>query len=402
MKKSFKTTSLVTTAFWGTVLSISILLSSINTATGLEIGNPGTGITQGNLVIHPILKLKGRYDDNIFLTENDKKDDLIGIIMPGVNIEFPWDNNILMLDFIASLHYFKDHPSENHQDYQLKGMLNLRSSDFSLKIEELFLDTSSRENTDFQERVKRIENSASAALLWSANSFELQGKYKHFLEDYKDDIYRPYDHQEHFGILTGFYRIAPKTKILLEYTYNRIIYNQDWDRDGYYNELRAGLKGEISSKLTATTKVGYQDRRYNDDSVWDDFTGIVGLLTLEYAISRNINLRGGWERTTRESTFGENSYYLLNRGWLAYSQQLAHKIRGYVQIQYSNYRYPKASPTDGTKRKDDVWRPEIGIRYQIQTWLQAQIGYEYRLRDSNRDGGDYKNNRLTLELSATY
>ncbi len=233
----------------------------MNTAAGLEVGTPGTGITQGNLVIHPILKLKGQYDDNIFLDENDTEDDLIGIIMPGVYLEFPWDNNILMLDFLASLHYFKDHPSQNHQDYQLKGMLNLRSSDFSLKIEELFLDTSSRENTDFQNRVKRIENTASAALLYSANAFELQGKYKHFLVDYKEDIYRPYDHQEHFGILTGFYRIAPKTKLLLEYTYDRIIYHQDWDRDGYYNELRAGVKGALTGKLTATAKVGYPDRR---------------------------------------------------------------------------------------------------------------------------------------------
>jgi len=240
------------------------------------------------------------------------------------------------------------------------------------------------------------------AILYSPNAFEIQGKYKHFLRDFKKDIYRPYDHQEHFGILTGYYRIAPKTKALLEYTYDRIIYHSDQDRDGYYNELRAGLKGQLATKLTATAKVGYQDRRYHNDSIWDDYNGIVGYIALEYFISRTSHLRGGWERTTRESTYQQNSYYLLNRAWLAYSQQLAHKIRGYIQIQYNNYRYPQTSTAEGKKRRDDVWRPEIGLRYQVQTWLQAQLRYEYRERNSNLDGRDYEDNRITLELSATY
>ncbi len=368
----------------------------------MEIGKPGTGITQGSLVIHPRLKFRGEYDDNIFLTDRGAEDDLIGVIMPGVSLELPWDKNYLSLDYQATLHYFKDHPDQNHQDHRLKGLFSFVFSSMTLKAEDLFLDTSSRENTDFTERIKRIENTGSIALLYQANAFELQGRYKNFYEDYDQQIYSPYDHMEHYGILTGFYKIAPKTKALIEYTYDRIVYREDRNRDGYYNEVRAGFTGEITSKLTGTAKVGYQSRQYHDESIWDDFNGVVGYVLLEQVFSTNSDLRLGWERSLHEATSEQNSFYLLNRGWLAYSRQLAHKIRGFARIQYSNYSYPKESALYGKKRQDDVWEPQIGIRYQIQVWLAAECSYTFKNRDSNLPGKDYQDNRFIIELSGTY
>ncbi|MFH1039266.1 MAG: outer membrane beta-barrel protein [PVC group bacterium] len=397
-----KSTKFIPALFWGGVLSVGILLSTTDEVSGLEIGKPGTGITQGKLVIHPRLTLRGEYDDNIFLSDRGAEDDLIGILIPGVSVELPWDNNYLFLDYQAFLHYYKDHTDQNHQDHRLQGLCSLVFSPLTLKIEDLFWKTSSRENTDFSNLVKRIENTGSIALLYAANAFELQGRYKNFYQDYDENSYRPYDHMEHYGILTGFYQVAPKTKALIEYTYDRIVYREDRDRDGYYNEVRGGFVGELASKLTGTAKVGYQSRQYYDDSVWDDYDGIVGYVLLEQVFSRNSDLRVGWERSTHESTWERNSYYLLNKGWLAYSQQLAHKIRGFARIQYSNYRYPQESAFYGKKRRDDIWKPEAGIQYQIQAWLSAEFRYIYKVRDSNLPGKDYQDNRFILELSATY
>jgi len=384
------------------LLSGSILLIGSNSASGLEFGVPGNGITQGNLMFHPYLRLKGQYDDNIFYAEKDKESDWIGIVTPGVIIELPWDNNLLQFDLRALLYYFHQHPRENHQDYQLKGLFNYNFSSFKLKLEDLFLRTSSRENTDYSYRIKRIENTGSAALLYSANSFELQCEYKNFYINYYDDVYHKYDHQEHFGILTGFYRIAPKTKALVEYTYDGIRYQDDKDRDGFYNEVRVGFKGEITSKLHGIVKVGYQAREYHDDSIWEDYDGIVGLVSLEQRFSQYSDLRIGWERKALESTYELNSFYLINRFWVSYTQQLAHKLRGYAKIKYINYRYPQYSLTYDKKRNDDIWEPEVGVVYRIQDWLTAELSYRYRDRDSNLPGKDYQDNRIGLELSAIY
>jgi len=383
-------------------LVLALLFCSPLPAPGLEAGPPGFGISQGNLVIHPRLAVRGEYDDNIFLTDRDRKQDLIGILLPGIALEFPWENNLLVLDYQAWLHYYLDNTDQNHDDHRIHGRLSLLAAPFSLKLEDTFLKTSSREDTDYSERVERIENTARAAILYLANKFQVQGAYENYLYRYDERIYRPYDHTEHRGILTGFYQAAPKTKALLEYTYNRIIYRDNDDRDGYYNEIRAGFIGEVTAKLTGTVKVGYQERRYREDSVWDDYRGITGYALLDYIFSPQQELRLAWERTVQESTFAGNSYYLLNRAWIYYSRQLAHKIRGYARLQYSNYRYPQSSEIRDEKRRDNIWQPEIGLKYQIQPWLTAEIKYRYRDRDSNWPDRDYRNNRFYLELSAIY
>lgn len=371
-------------------------------AAGLEVGPPGTGISQGSLVIHPRFKIQGEYDDNILLTDRNPKQDLIGVLVPGVGVEFPWEDNLFILDYQAELNYYRDYPNQNHQDHRLHGGLSLLAAPFSIKAEDTFLKTSSRDNTDYSNLVERIENTAKAAVIYLANKFQVQGGYENYLYRYQDRIYRPYDNTEHRGILTGYYQAAPKTKALLEYTYSRILYRDTDDRDGYYNEVRAGFIGEITSKLTGTAKIGYQERRYREDSIWDDYRGIVGYALLEQVFSKEHDLRLAWERTVQESTFSGNSYYLLNRAWIYYSRQLDHKLRGFIRLQYSNYRYPHFSPDLDGRRRDNIWEPEVGIRYQIQSWLTAEFKYRYRNRDSNWPEKDYRNNRFFLELSAIY
>ncbi|MDP8236377.1 MAG: outer membrane beta-barrel protein [Candidatus Erginobacter occultus] len=384
------------------ILSAGILFLPALPAPGLEIGSPGHGISQGSLVIHPRLEIRGEYDDNIFLTDRDRKEDLIGVLVPGIALEFPWDENLLLLDYQASLFYYREYSDQNHDDHRLHGRISLLAAPFSLKAEDTFLKTSSRENTDFADRVERTENTGKAALIYLANKFQVQGGYENYLYRYDERVYRPYDHTEHRGILTGFLQVAPKTKSLLEYTYSRILYRDNKDRDGYYNEVRAGFIGEITSKLTGTAKIGYQERRYREDSIWDDYRGIVGYALLEQVFSREHDLRLAWERSVQESTFAGNSYYLLNRGWIYYSRQLDHKIRGFIRLQYSNYRYPESNLGREGKRRDNIWEPEVGIRYQVQSWLAAEFKYRYRNRDSNWPEKDYRNNRFYLELSAIY
>jgi hypothetical protein len=384
------------------ILTSALIFLSSSAAPGLEVGPPGRGVSQGRLVLHPRLAVQGYYDDNIFLIDRDRQDDLIWVLLPGVALKFPWEDNLLVLDYQASLHYYLDHNDQNHDDHRLHGRLSLLAAPFSLKLEDTFLKTSSRENTDYSDRIERTENTAKAALIYLANKFQVQGGYENYLYRYDDRVYRPYNHTEHRGILTGFLQVAPKTKALLEYTYNRILYDDNKDRDGYYNEVRAGFIGEITSKLTGTAKVGYQERQYREDSIWDDYRGVVGYVLLEQVFSKEHDLRLAWERTVQESTFKGNSYYELNRVWIYYSRQLDHKIRGFVRLQYSNYRYPHRSLEFEEKRKDNIWQPEIGVRYQIQPWLTAEARYRFRDRDSNWPGKDYRNNRFFLELSAIY
>jgi len=366
----------------------------------LKVGNPGEGIFVGDLLVRPSLRVKGSYDDNIFWTDKDAEEDYFLTISPAILLEYLNNEYLARFSYGADILYFLRNASQNHCNHRLTGLLSYSFSDYTIKVNDLFRRTSERFETEERNWVRRIENTGQVMLSRNFLDLDLDLSYKNFYRDYLQDGYRQYNHQQHSGIAVLFYQMAPRTKALLEYTYNRILYLTAEERNGYYNEVRGGLKGKLTDKLTALAKVGYQNRQYEEKDL-EDFSGLVGLVSLEEYFSARTNLRLSWERTLRESTYSANNFYLINRAQASLGQQLLEKIRGYLDLIYLNHRY-RVSPPGEPKRRDDIWMARAGVRYQIQPWLYLNASYTYSNRDSNLAGMDYQDNLASLELVSYY
>jgi hypothetical protein len=80
--------------------------------------SPAVSLGQ-RLVVTPSLAVGERYDDNIF-QENDKEDDFVTVITPGINLLYrPSVNTSLDFTYRPSLEFFKDHSDENQVSHYL-------------------------------------------------------------------------------------------------------------------------------------------------------------------------------------------------------------------------------------------------------------------------------------------
>ena len=71
---------------------------------------------------------------------------------------------------------------------------------------------------------------------------------------------------------------------------------------------------------------------------------------------------------------------------------------------YERRIYPNDATVGGdTKRRNDsFWNTSVELRYEIQRWMSAAVGYKFRSRDSNLNSLDYNNNRCYAEMTIAF
>ena len=380
-----------------------------------QIGQPGQGISYGLLTLHPFLNAEVEYDRNIYLVDKNAKDDFITTISPGVHLEFPWDSNLIRLTYRADILYYSHYSRLNNTRHFLEGLLNYRFYKHSLELYERFRHTDTRQDTEFAQRIKRNENRAGILVREFFNKYDIALGYENYLKHFITYGYRAYNYQKHSALAQGRYKISPKLRALLEYNYTYIDYDHlienpypdtggNLRSNAYFNQLLVGIDGRITSKLSATAKVGYQVRNYKEEGK-NDYDGSVGYLVVNQAFSPYSQLELGGKKTLSESTYTISNYYNIIWGWLRYEHQLSHKFRGALVFTYRNHRYPSPSSEGSSperKRHDDIWRGTAELNYRLQPWLNLKLRYSYLTRNSNIPGLDYIDSRVAIILASHY
>ena len=94
--------------------------------------NAKTGRRVGTVLIYPTLSVQQRYNDNIYVTEQNTENDFITSIQPEVTIETEKGRHNFALDAAADISHYHEHTSENTEDFTigfsstLEGYHNLK------------------------------------------------------------------------------------------------------------------------------------------------------------------------------------------------------------------------------------------------------------------------------------
>lgn len=360
----------------------------------------------GSVEVHSRVAVAEQYDDNIFWEPSDKKQDWITILSPGIRFDLPFkaEQHLLSLDYYADIAWFNEFSSQNYQNHYITSLLDLDFNNWCLNFKDKFTpQTSDRADTEFTARIKRRENNFNALFSKEFNKLSFDVSYDNFLVRYNESDLKDLDRIEQVGTLTGYTQILPKTRALLEYNYSDISYSRENERNGYYNQLRIGLEGRPTNKMTLMGKVGYQARQYRDEgeSDWDHVAAYVDLIE---RFTDRTTLILNYLLTAAESTYSMNNYYQQNNFSAELRQRIFTKFTAYVGGYYGQNDYPDVT-TEGSqtaKRRDKIWTAKAGLRYDIKEWIFAQIEYNYRDRDSNLDLLDYVDNNVQLSVSAEF
>jgi hypothetical protein len=345
------------------------------------------------------------FDDNIYLTENDKKSSFISTTRVGADYGVQIPNSALLFNANAMAGYNAyTHNASNNNYWDVIAGLNLKNNYFTVGNNCLF--TSDPANNELTDRARRINNRAYLEAVTSKEKMFGAGvTFADTVDYYTQDINNVKDLNRN-RIDAGaqfYYNMSPKTNFFVEYVYNSIAYSNDkLLNDSQGGSVAAGVKGQISPKVTGTAKVSYDYRDYADNKPGtNNFNSLLGyLVSAKWQVSSQTEIGISGNRSMEETSYINNRYFVDTALALSGSQKFYDRYTASLTVAYENMRYPNAD-TSGGKRSDDLYTLRPALDYQFLDWLSAGAWYQFRTRKSDRSY-DYDNNRVGVFVKGIF
>ena len=367
---------------------------------------PEQRIEFGILRLHPSFQTSYEFDDNITLAESDPKSDSIFTQTLGLIGEANVGDQHFEGGYGAEIvNFVKDHEENavNHMGYAATDLL---FGDFSITLKDLFEKTTGRLFDETSARDRFFINTVDTLARYDRPRWAAETGWRHNTILHSD-AFKANDYNEDILAILAGYKVFPKTLFLVETDLGKVEYYRAGSANQEYWQIFGGVRGEVTNRITAAAKIGFQDRQLGDvpgQGSQTDYEGIVADADISYQHSDTQSTRLTYQRTVRTSTFADNSWYRSDRIALTHSKRFLHKFVLTPLLGWQMNDYPEMATVGGeTKRRDDhFFQAEIELRYEIREWLSTGIAYRYRARQSNLDALDFENNRFMVDLKLAY
>ena len=335
------------------------------------------------------------------------QDDGISKTIPGFVLALPLGRHKVDLGFRAEiLRYFNLTRQDTEHYFVLGNLLLDFPGGLKVNLKEDYARTSDPPGTELTGRIKSDTNVLAPSVEYGfAQRYAIGLSYvwTHVNFDQGSGV-ESLDRDEHTFGVTGFYKIQPKTDILLNVGYGFKDFDNASSRDVKRYFVTTGVRGEISSRLTSTFRVGYEIRDADHGDV-GDFSGYILGGDFVWRPTERTRISLITERSAQESVFQTNFTYVTTQATLTAEHYLTRKIllSGRLFGASSDY-FEKARKTNGifAWRSDVVGGVGVGIEYTIQRWLAVSADYTHTRRDSNFDNFDFKDDIVGAKVTLSF
>jgi hypothetical protein len=362
---------------WLIATALALILPATASAVDLnalwpDLGLPGFKIT-------PFISERVEYEANVFQAPSHSQDDVIlrYVDLDNQDTEHYFVLGNLLLDFPGGL---------------------------KAKLKEDFARTSDPPGTELTGRIKSTTNVLSPSVEYGfAQRYAIGLDYSWTTVSF-DNTVQQLDRDEHAIGLTGYYRIQPKTDLLANFTYGIKDFDTANDRDVHRYIGAIGVRGEITSRLTSTLRLGYEVRDPDRGNV-GAYSGLVVSGDLVYTPTDRTRISLIADRSVQESVFATNTAFISDILTLLVEHYLTPKLllTGRAIVGNGDY-FEKAQKVSGTFawRTDWLYGFSIAAEYQIQKWLSVSADYTYSRRDSNFDNFDFKDDIVGAKVTLSF
>jgi hypothetical protein len=368
------------------------------------------GIEAGGFKLSPRLELETEYDDNIFRTKNNRKDDIVLRAKPGVTIStddwFPINASVSAFGDIGR------HIQYSQEDYESFGA----STEMSWDLHEdwVFEATGSVERS-LQRRGLDVDNTtdrpsivwlyeAGTAIRYQGDPFAFRFSPVYRRYDFLDSGGQNNDDQDRQDYLLDFrfaYKVGANTTLFVDPSYIWVRYDDPVDDSGFNRDsqgydVRVGVGYEASSLVYLEAGVGYFHRNYRDSRLKSE-NGFSALGRFFWNPTETLSFEGEVRRGITESdataTGGSSKGAIatsasLRAGWAAADNIVFDAGVGFHHFDYN----------DGVNRKDKFYLFDVGARYYLNEYLYTAIRYAHERRDSNVKDLEYRDNRFIFSI----
>lgn len=381
------------------------------------------GIRRGSFVFFPRASVQVQYDDNIYATDRNPKDDLITILSPALSVRSDWTNHALNFDVNYTAGLYAAQQNELFMDYSatIDGRLDItRNSALSgaLSVSHEHEERGSPDEVFGREPTEFTVYTAQTGYFHRFNRITtlLEGTYNRL--DYRDvaaggittnipsNFVVPTsggqinndDRDRDEVDVTGRvgYEIQPGYEAFVRGSFNWRSYLQARDDSGFNRDSRgyrvdAGARLDLTGIIFADVFAGYLSQNYEDRALptvtgwYTGLTGywnVTGLTTITGAINRRVG------ETTQAGASGSlDTDFSLN-----VDHELLRNVIVSGGLRYANSDYK------GFNREDDLYSGNVGATYLVNRNAQLRAAYTHTTRDSNRANLDYSRNIVLLTL----
>lgn len=375
---------------------------------------PAPGFTAAKLQIIPTLGLSIGYDDNVTLAPSNEISSWFYMISPAVRVELPSNHSVFSLIGAADIVRYQDSPIDNSLYWHLRAEWTW---DISTR-QDINLFAQYSEGNDRRGEGRRQGTIGLIPLepdeweLW-----DMGGKWDYgavgahgrlMLQGGASDLTytnnrgeidgspgtRSLDRDWWFYGGTFYWRVAPKSSLLLDYLHTDINYKLSDSHNSTEDRLMAGITWDASARTSGTIKYGYLTKDF-EDPARSDYSGPTWGLSVDwrprtYSV---FTLSGTME--THEPD-GGGDYVLRRDITLSWVHAWATRFGTTVDIGYSEDDY---RPTD---RTDDLFYWGVGASYTYNTHFRFGASITNYSRDSIESRFNYDNRVYMLSLEATY
>jgi len=378
-----------------------------------------SGLRTGGFLFYPTATVDGKFDSNIFATEEDEVDDFITIIKPAFALVSDWNNSSFSVFGSADIGRYSDNGAEDFEDFKFgaSGRIDIsRGSNITVDFgySDLHEDRGSPDAAGSVAAPTQY-STLNAAIGFKRDegivSFAVKGTYED--KDYDDalligggsfenddrdretvtgSVRLGYDLNEDYEAFVKF------TTLAVKYDDSRLDGGPLRDSDGW--DVVGGTAFNIGGKSEGEFYVGYVKRDWDSASLSDisDFKFGASVLwsaseltSVRVAVDRDVT------ETTVRSVNGKPSAGILST---LYSVRLEHELRRNMLLN-ANASYSDMDFVN-IGRQDFMTSFGLGGKYLLNRTFSLNADYSYKKRATGVDNQDYKRHAFIVSLSAQW
>jgi len=397
---------------------------------------------QTRIEVTPMITVSETYDDNIFLTKDNKVSDWITVVTPGISMGLVQEHTNLQVRYAPSFYRYADRddqditahsagltfgqdlaqglrfnltetylksndPLEDPQNIQ--GLRQTRNeywtnvADASLSY---IFGAENRVNAGYRYNIyendqitlddSEIQNPYASLTYWLdvRNGAEITYGYTDAEYTRDDNLFAESDYTAHSAGIRYLRRFTPNSTGYAGYNYATYDYERILPQDFDVHGGLVGLDHSFSPEYTVSASVGYFIR-VNDITDNEDGPTYSASLTRNFARGNfTVGGDGGWSYENLQQgaglTSGFSEYY---GGYVNARYEIFERVNIYGGLSYRHDKY--------TLDSSDYFRGNCGVRWEFLQYFFAALDYSYVDRSLDLGFDEYTGNRIMLTLGAS-
>lgn len=378
--------------------ALALVLTAAATSQAVALQPKPVKIGEG-ITLTPTLDTGLRYDDNIYEAGVDNASSWVATINPNFLFESVQGKAQYQLGYSFNTEIFDDSEQDNDTDHFLNALAEIglnRSNRISLaanydRVESVADTTVVGENDKFEtSTVSAVYGIGNPAGIISLDLGANHEWYRTYNSGYLNQD-REYDKP---GLnATGYYRLGPKTRALVEYRYDQydyILSNSTLDSDK--DTFLVGVTWSATRQTTGTIKFGQENKDF-DDSGKKDQEGSTWEADVNWQPSPRSTVALSTMKGIEEGSITED-FVDTTKSRIS----LLHELSPIVTLD-TFYGFAEEEYQDLFGREDEINEAGITLRYNANRQMSVGVGYTYKDRDSNLPIRDYDRNVYMINVN---